>query len=121
MTAIEASGAEAVIADPDRVGTLIGALEGVAVACLLLGSATGTPEDVQALHTTRLEMLLTRMIDTTIRGIVYEATGTVSPDLLQAGAALVQAKCAESRIPYAILRARDDPARAIEALLTAEC
>ena len=118
LQAIEAAGAEAVIADPDRVATLIPAFAGVAVACLLLGSATGAPDALRALHTTRLEMLLTRAIDTTIRGVVYEATGTIDPDVLEAGARIVRTKCDESRIPHRILLAPGEATRAIEELLS---
>ena len=103
-------GAEAVIGDPDVVATLAGSLEHVSVACLLLGSAVGSPEQLGALHGTRLKMLLTRMLDTTVRGIVYEATGSVDHALLDAGAAQVRERCEDSRIPYALLEA--DPADA---------
>jgi len=43
LAAIEAAGAEAVLADPDRLATLVAALDHVTVAVLLLGSATGEP------------------------------------------------------------------------------
>jgi 3-hydroxyisobutyrate dehydrogenase-like beta-hydroxyacid dehydrogenase len=107
-SAIEAAGAEAVLGDPDVVATLVRSLEHVVVACILLGSARGTPEQVAELHGTRLEMLLTRMIDTTVRGVVYEAAGSVDPALLAAGAALVRERCEDSHIPYALMRG--DPA-----------
>jgi uncharacterized protein YbjT (DUF2867 family) len=87
---LEAAGVEAVIADPDRDATLIDALEHVTVACILLGSATGTPEQLAALHGTRLQMLMTKLIDTTVRGVVYEAAGSVDPELLRGGAELVR-------------------------------
>jgi uncharacterized protein YbjT (DUF2867 family) len=102
---IEAAGAESFLADPDRVGTLIPALAGVSVMCLLLASATGAPDRLEALHTTRLEMLLQRTIDTTIRGVLYEAKGTNDEALLATGAGLVETKCRESRIRFAVLRA----------------
>jgi Trk K+ transport system NAD-binding subunit len=102
---IEAVGAEAFVGDPDVVGTLSRSLEHVGVACLLLGSAVGSPAQLAALHGTRLEMLLTRMLDTTVRGIVYEAAGSIEPALLRAGAALVRERCEDSRIPYALLEA----------------
>jgi threonine dehydrogenase-like Zn-dependent dehydrogenase len=102
---IEAIGAEAVVGDPDVVATLARALEHVSVACILLGSATGSPHRLAALHGTRLEMLLTRMLDTTVRGIVYEAAGSVDRGLLETGAAQVRARCEVSRIPYALLDA----------------
>jgi hypothetical protein len=94
-----------VIGDPDVVGTLARSLEHVGVACVLLGSAVGPPEHLTALHGTRLDMLLTRMVDTTVRGIVYEASGSVDGRVLEAGATRVRECCEDSRIPYALLRA----------------
>jgi nucleoside-diphosphate-sugar epimerase len=103
--AIEAVGAQALVGDPDVIATLAGALDHVAVACILLGSAAGPPAKLAALHGSRLEMLLTRMVDTTVRGVVYESTGSVDRDVLQAGAARVRARCQDSRIPYVLLDA----------------
>ncbi|MDQ6776567.1 MAG: hypothetical protein M3071_10220 [Actinomycetota bacterium] len=121
--AIEAAGAEPFIADPDRIGTLFPSFAGVTVLCLLLGSATGSR--LEALHTTRLEMLLQRIIDTTIHGVLYEAQGTIDPKLLAAGATRVEEKCNQSNIRYALLKAEPDgwPTAAletIEALLAPE-
>jgi Trk K+ transport system NAD-binding subunit len=110
VAAIEAVGAEAYVGDPDRVATLTPALEHVSAAVILLGSATGPPASLAALHGTRLEMLLTRMLDTTVRGIVYEAAGSVDHAVLLDGAARVRAACEDSLIPYQLLDAdpRDD-------------
>jgi hypothetical protein len=94
-----------VVADPDRIATLAPALDHVVIACILLGSAAGPPEALKALHTSRLEMLLTRMVDSTVRGIVYEARGTVDQALLDGGAARVRAVSEDSVIPYALLDA----------------
>jgi hypothetical protein len=105
LAAIEAAGAEAVLGDPDVVGTLVRSFEHVSVACVLLGSAEGTPAHLAALHGTRLEMLLARMLDTTVRGVVYEASGSVDRKVLSVGADLVRERCEDSRIPYALLRA----------------
>jgi nucleoside-diphosphate-sugar epimerase len=102
---LEAAGVEAFVGDPDRVGTLASALAHVGVACLLLGSAMGSAEQLEALHGTRLDMLLERMLDTTVRGIVYEQTGTVTPALLESGAERVRHACERSLIPYAMLSA----------------
>jgi uncharacterized protein YbjT (DUF2867 family) len=119
---IEAAGAEPVIADPDRIATLLPAFAGVTIMTVLLGSATGPDDHLEALHTTRLEMLLLRAIDTTIHGILYEAAGTIDQQLLDTGAKLVREKCEQSSIPYALLGA--EPANwlaeaigAIDALL----
>jgi Trk K+ transport system NAD-binding subunit len=106
---IEATGAQAVVADPDRIATLIPALEHAGVACILLGSAVGSPEALAALHGSRLEMLLLRILDTTVRGVVYEAGGTVDAAVLAAGADRVRGFCEGSRIPYALLDAGRGP------------
>ncbi len=108
LAELEAAGVEPVLGDPDRVATIAPAFEHVAVALVMLGSAAGEADELGALHGTRLEMLLTRMLDTTIRGVVYEGAGSVDPELLRAGATRVRAACEGSRIPYVLLDA--DPA-----------
>jgi hypothetical protein len=105
---IEAAGIEPHVGDPDRVATLAPALEHVTVACILLGSASGPSDLVAALHRTRLQMLISRMLDTTVHGIVYEAAGSAGEKVLRSGAAHVAAACRGSRIPFALLEA--DPA-----------
>jgi len=109
--AIEAAGAEAWVGDPDRIASLSYALDGVTILCWLMGSARGTPEQLEALHGSRLKMLLERTIDTTVRGIVYEAAGTVDPALLAAGGETVRTACAYSEIPHALLVADPGDAR----------
>ena len=106
--AIEAAGAEVWIGDPDRIATISYALADVTILCWLMGSATGPPEQVAALHGSRLRMLLERTIDTTVRGLLYEAAGSVDPALLAAGSETVRAACGYSEIPHALLDA--DPA-----------
>jgi hypothetical protein len=86
------------VGDPDRVATLLPALQQVSVACLLLGSAVGDPDCVAALHGSRLEMLLGKVIDTTVRGVVYESVGSVAAGVLEHGRELVSAACQQSRI-----------------------
>ncbi|MGB2712087.1 MAG: NAD(P)H-binding protein [Conexibacter sp.] len=103
VAAIEAAGAEAWVGDPDRIASISYALDGVTILCWLLGSAHGTPEQLAALHGSRLKMLLERTIDTTVRGLVYEAAGTVDAALLADGAATVRAACSYSEIPHALL------------------
>ena len=98
--AIEATGAEFHLGDPDRIGTLTHALDNATILCWLMGSATGDRERVAALHGTRLKMLLERTIDTTVRGLVYEAAGTVDPAVLAEGAATVRKACDYSEIPH---------------------
>jgi len=103
--AIEAAGAEPYVGDPDRIGTLTYALDGVTILCWLMASATGSPERLAALHGPRLRMLLERTIDTTVRGVVYEARGSAGPELLASGRETVARACSYSEIPYAFLDA----------------
>jgi len=108
--AIEATGAECWIGDPDRIATLREALDRVTVACWMLGTAVGAPEQLGALYGPRLEYWLTQVIDTTVRGFVYEAGGTVPAQLRSAGTGLVRKLCELNAIPYAVVeRGPDDP------------
>jgi uncharacterized protein YbjT (DUF2867 family) len=100
---IEAHGAEPVRADPDRLATLLPALEHVSVVVLLLGSATGDPEALAALHGSRLQALVVKLLDTTIRGVVYEAAGSVPAPVLQLGAARLSRLCRRSRVPFELI------------------
>jgi uncharacterized protein YbjT (DUF2867 family) len=102
---IEASGIEAALADPGRPGTLLDLAGDVAVLFLLLGSVAGDPEAVAALHGPRLERLLEHLVDTPVRGVAYEASGTVDPELLEAGAEIVRSAGRTWRIPFEIVSA----------------
>lgn len=106
--AIEAAGAQCWIGTPDRLGTLIGALEGVSVACWLLGCASGPAEQVRALHDVRWHSFMVKTIDTTIKGVIYEAAGTAPAEALAGGAQIAQEVAARNEIPLRLLRA--DPA-----------
>lgn len=103
LHALQEGGIDAVLGDPDRVATLAPALDHVAVAYVLLGSASGTAQALQALHTTRLDMLLSKIVDSTVRGIVYEAAGSVDAGVLGAGAQRVRDFAADARVPLVIL------------------
>jgi nucleoside-diphosphate-sugar epimerase len=100
---LEAAGVEAHVGDPDRVATLAPAFAHAGVVCVLLGSAQGSPEQLAALHSTRLDMLLERMLDTTVRGVVYERSGSVDPELLAGGAERIRYACQRSLIPFVLL------------------
>jgi hypothetical protein len=103
--AIEAAGAECWIGTPARLATLRGALDAVTVACWLLGSAAGAAEEVSALHTTRLEFFLTQAIDSTVRGVVYEACGSAPAQTLAEGCERARALAERNAIPAAFLLA----------------
>ena len=111
LAAIEAAGVEGVVADPDRLGTIMGQLAGVTVVCWLMGTATAAPE----LHGPRLETLLERLVDTPVRGIVYEAAGSVERALLAGGAASVRAAAERWRMPAEVVEA--EPAEHAEWLV----
>ena len=104
--AIEAAGAEPWIGDPDVIGTLRYALEGVTVLLWLLGSVE-RPE----LHGPRLEMMLEKTIDTTARGVIYEA----GPE---EGVAAVEKVAGFNEIPYRIVPLGGDLRGAVDALLS---
>jgi uncharacterized protein YbjT (DUF2867 family) len=107
--AIERAGAECWVGTPDRLATLRGALDAVAILCWLLGGARGGPDQLAALHGPRLELFLTQAIDTTVRGFVYEARGSTTPaSVLHAGEQIVRRMTTQSSIPAAFLTA--DPA-----------
>jgi hypothetical protein len=103
--AIEASGAESWIGTPDRLATLRAALDGVTILCWLLGSATGPEHELCALHGSRLEFFVTQAIDTTVRGFVYEARGTVPAEMLRGGVEIVRSVAERNAIPLALLEA----------------
>jgi uncharacterized protein YbjT (DUF2867 family) len=106
--AIRAAGAEPYVGDPDRIGTLMEAVSGVTVVCWLMGSATGDPDSVFALHDGRLRMLWEKLVDTPVRGVVYEAAGSVDPAALVRGEAVARVAHETWRIPLEYLSA--DPA-----------
>jgi pyruvate/2-oxoglutarate dehydrogenase complex dihydrolipoamide dehydrogenase (E3) component len=125
--AIEAAGAECFAGDPDVIGTLRYALDNVTILLWLLGTATGPADKVAALHGSRLRMMLEKTTDTTVRGVVYEASGTVPADMLAAGVEEMRHARRTNEIPYALVTAEHangeawlaDARAAIDALLTA--
>lgn len=100
---IEAAGAECWIGTPDAIGTLRYALDNVTILLWLLGTAAGG--DVGALHGSRLTMMLERVTDSTVRGVVYEAAGTVEAAALAAGAHEVREANRKNEIPFRLLEA----------------
>ena len=96
----------------DRVGTLVPALEGTAIVCWLLGSATGEPAALVALHGPRLRSFCEQLVDTGVRGLVYEAAGSVEPALLAEGTRIAREASETWLIPLRVLDA--DPQAAEE-------
>ena len=109
LAAIAAAGIEPALADPDRPGTILELVDDVAVLVLLLGGARGSEEELAAIHGPRLERLLEHLVETPVRGVVYEGT--------EAGAELVRAASRTWRIPVAIPAPGDGLGAVVEAIL----
>jgi NAD(P)-dependent dehydrogenase (short-subunit alcohol dehydrogenase family) len=107
--AIEAAGAEPYLGDPDRVMTLMDALTATTIVCWLMGSATGPEEQVRELHGGRLRMLCEKIVDTPVRGLVYEAAGCVPYAWREQGELIVRGARATWNIPLEVLDT--DPAQ----------
>ncbi|HKQ16960.1 MAG TPA: hypothetical protein VJS87_00345 [Solirubrobacterales bacterium] len=106
--AIREAGIEPAIADPDRVGTVLDHVGDVTVVAWLLGSATGTPEAIEAVNRLRLESLLEKLVDSPVRGFVYEGAGSADRSVLDAGAELVERAGRTWMIPIRVVRAERD-------------
>ena len=91
--AIRAAGAEPYLGDPDRIGTLMDALAGVTIVCWLMGTIP-----VPELHEGRLRMLWEKLVDTPVRGVVYEGA-------LPQGEQVARSASRTWRIPLEILDA----------------
>jgi len=88
---IAETGAEPYVGDPDRIATLMDALHGVTIVCWL----TGTIPDGD-LHAGRLRMLWEKLVDTPVRGVVYEG-------ILPEGEAIARASSQTWQIPLEVL------------------
>ncbi|MGN6253437.1 MAG: hypothetical protein ACTHO8_00370 [Solirubrobacterales bacterium] len=109
LGAIEAAGIEAALADPDRPGTILELVGDVAVLVLLLGGARGSAELLAAIHGPRLERLMEHLVDTPVRGVVYEGTAE--------GGGIVRAAARAWRIPVEVIGGEDDPGEAVHRVL----
>jgi len=102
--AIAEAGAEPYVGDPDRIATLMEALYGVTILVWLLGNVPD-PD----LHGGRLRMMFEKLVDTPVRGVVYEGTPS--------GADLARVCANTWSIPLAVVTAADDTAAAVSRLL----
>jgi nucleoside-diphosphate-sugar epimerase len=96
------AGIEPVLADPDRVGSIVELLADVTVLAWLPAAALSDPEALQRLNGERLGSLLEKLVDTPVRGVVY-----VAPPASDAGSdpgrALLADAEARWRIPVRIV------------------
>lgn len=109
LAAIEAAGIEPALADPDRPGSILELVNDVAVLVLLLGGATGSDEELAAIHGPRLERLMEHLVETPVRGVVYEGT--------EAGSEVVRAAGRTWRIPIEVAGLGTDLAVAVTSIL----
>jgi uncharacterized protein YbjT (DUF2867 family) len=120
LAAIEAAGIEPALADPDRPATLLDLLGDVTVVHWLLGSAQAEPEVIAAIHGPRLERMLEKLVDTPVRGFVYEAAGRVQRHHLERGEGIVRAAAETWRLPVEVVSAAPvDPSAWVEAMVAA--
>jgi nucleoside-diphosphate-sugar epimerase len=113
---LETTGIEPVVADPERLGTLMPALAGVTIVCWLMASAEDSPD----VHGARLRSLMEHLVDTPVRGLVYEASGTVDAALLAEGASIVREASQTWHIPVEIVDTHPaSPEHWLEAMMAA--
>jgi uncharacterized protein YbjT (DUF2867 family) len=91
LAAIEAAAIEPALADPARPGTVLELVDDVAVLVLLWGNLNGSDEEVTAVQGPRLERLLEHLVETPVRGVVYEGA--------EAGSEIVRTAARTWRIP----------------------
>jgi len=106
--AIQQAGIEPALADPDRIATVLDKIADVAIVAWLLGSADGESDRLAALHGPRLERLCEELVDTPVRGLVYEGAGTVAAGSLREGERVLGEASERWRIPVEVVE--HDPA-----------
>ena len=104
LAAIEEAGAEGAVADPNRLGTLMAHVEGVSAVCWLLGGVDEAP-----LHGERLQSMLEFLVDTPVRGFVYEGT--------KEGAEIVRRAGHTFRMPVEVMAPDGDWVKAVRRVL----
>ena len=101
LAPIEAAGIEPALAHPGRPDTVLDIVGDVSVVVWLFGSAEGEQEELSAIHGPRLDRFLEKLVETPVRGFVYEAAGSVDPILLARGRESVGAAADTWQIPVA--------------------
>jgi hypothetical protein len=103
LAAIEEAGIEPAIADPAQPDTVLALVGDVSVVLWVLASAEGDRQAVAAIHGHRLERFMERLIETPVRGFVYEMKGTVDPILLEHGREVIEATGDTWRVPISMV------------------
>jgi hypothetical protein len=97
---IRAAGAEGALADPATVASVIDHVGDVALLYWLMGDAVDA-----GLHGERLERLLAELVDTPVRGFVYEGAGAAGAPILREGARIARSAAERWRIPVEVVSA----------------
>lgn len=103
LATIEAAGIEPALADPSRPGTVLELVDDVAVVAWLFGSAEGSAEELAAIHGRGLDRVVEHLVETPVRGFVYEAGGSVDPILLARGRESLETAAERWQIPLSTL------------------
>jgi hypothetical protein len=115
-----AAGIEPALGDPERAGSILEQVADVALVFWLLGSAAGEDELVAAVHGPRLERLLEKLVDSPVRGFVYEGAGSVDIRHLERGSLLVREASERWMIPTEVVAVDPrGPAEWTEAMVAA--
>jgi hypothetical protein len=77
----------------------------VTAVAWILGSAQGSDEELAAIHGPRLDRMMEKLVETPVRGFIYEAAGSVDPILLARGREAVDAAAETWHIPLGTLLA----------------
>jgi uncharacterized protein YbjT (DUF2867 family) len=110
---IESAGIHGVVADPDRVGTVLDHVGDVTVVAWALGGASGS--SARDVNGARLERMLERLVDTPVRGFVLD-----SPPDAPAARMHVEAASSTWRIPARVVDvSRADNGRWVRAMVKA--
>ena len=111
---IEAAEIEPVIADPDRIATVLDAIEGVALIYWLFGTVA-EPD----LHGPRLERLLEEIVDTPVRALVYELNAELEPAAAAGAFEALRSANERWRIPFEVVAAEYGSAEWLEGMTAA--
>ncbi len=103
LAAIAAAGIEPALADPVRPGTILDLVGDITVVVWMLGSAEGSAEELAAIHGPRLDRTVERLVETPVRGFVYEAGGSVDPVLLARGHEALEAASEKWQFPLSTI------------------
>jgi hypothetical protein len=114
VSAIAEAGIEAALADPDRIATVLDAIEGVSLIYWLFGTVAEAD-----LHGPRLERLLEEIVDTPVRALVYELNQELEPRAAAGAFDALRSANERWRIPFEVVAAEYGSDEWVEGMLAA--